>query len=50
MQLDKIYARSYNALKRTRISHFKACARLCSAFIYLQRETSVNRFYDVASL
>lgn len=50
LQLDKIYARSYNALKRTRISHFKACARQCSTFIYTQHETPVNRFYDVASL
>nr|DAX05987.1 MAG TPA: hypothetical protein [Bacteriophage sp.] len=50
MQLDKPRVRSYNAFKRTRISHFKACTRLCSTFIYTQHETPVNRFYDVASL
>lgn len=50
LQLDKPCIRSYNAFKRMRISHFKACTRLCSAFIYTQHETPVNRFYDVASL
>ena len=38
LQLDKPRIRSYNAFNRTRISHFKACARQCSTFyIYTAR-------------